>query len=212
MKKSSKAFILALLQCFITGAVLAQSDTTAKKNKIYIWATAGIQAGFADDLDFMAGEQLALNFSLNQRNFVQLKGYEMFSFSHWPIGDPKPQKLIYIRNVSALYGIGGYKTESFAIIPSIGLSFGEAIYRGEILYIDRPSPSSWFGISHPVFAYDEFYYLGIPVNVSFMLTSPRIGVSADVYANIHKHPDYGISLNVHLGKIRDWKYKLVRVK
>jgi hypothetical protein len=52
---------------------------------------------------------------------------------------------------------------------------------------------------------ENYNYLGVPLNVSFMLASPLIGASIDVYANIHKHPDYGLALNLLIGKIRDKK-------
>lgn len=85
-----------------------------------------------------------------------------------------------------------------------GLSFGSATYRGKYLYTES-SGSCLICLDNAVYDEDTYIYIGLPLEVNFMLTARQVGTSLNMYVNLHKHPDYGLSLNLLLGQIKDKK-------
>jgi hypothetical protein len=210
MKKLFFLFISLSLLPMITFASFEQADTIPEESKYHFWFSVGGLYCFSGDFHSLLGGQLDLNFSVNQRHFIKLKGYGCYATdlesSLFSEDTSKSNRLISIQNLSVLYGTGLFKTNCFSIITSAGLSCGTALYQGRYLYTNGCSGSGWGPCwDNAVYDYDDYSYIGMPLNISFMITSPFIGLSIDLYANIHKHPDYGVTLNTHFGKIRDKK-------
>ncbi|MBI4945118.1 MAG: hypothetical protein HY840_01805 [Bacteroidetes bacterium] len=185
---------------------LAQADTTIKKSKYHFWLGYGGQYFFSNNFHFLGGIQGNLNFSINQKHFIKLKGYVGISSDWDPLGPSdttSPNRIIDIENLSLLYGIGKYQTKYFAIVPSAGISYGAVYWRGKYLYTEHGS--GWLSLDNFTYEHDNYNYIGFPIEVCFVLTSPIVGLSLDIYANIHEHSDYGVALNMLLGKIRDKK-------
>lgn len=204
MKLLFQIFILLLLLNPIRGE---SSGNSLKKlqgiNHYNFWLTAGPQLSFSDNFDLLYGAQAGIIFAVNQQHFIQVKGYESYAPTKiWASPETKANRLKKIRNLSLLYGFGRYKTDSFVFIASTGLSFGKASYRGKLLYLVQ-DPNCTLCWDKPVFEFEDFNYIGLPFNISFMLTSPIIGTSLDFFVNFHKHTDFGMTLNLHLGKIRN---------
>jgi hypothetical protein len=205
MKRLFFLFISFELLPLITFASFIQADTTSKKSKYYFWLSAGGQYSFSDNFHSLIGGGGGLTCLIKQKHFLSLKSYgcistditnPSFSFSD----TNRSNQLFNILNISLLYGRTPFKTKCFTIITSAGISYGKAMYVGKYLYMN--SDGFWDNAEYET---DTYNYIGLPLNVSFMLTSPFIGLSIDLYANIHKHPDYGFTLNTHFGKIRGKK-------
>jgi len=213
MKNTILKYILTVLLTLTTLATSAQPDTITK-SKYHFWLNTSIHTAFSDEFNFLIGAQLGLNFSIHQRHFFQLKAYACLSTSfidfsgHYLLKEAPPYRLAGLTNLSFLYGLGEYKTVSYAVIPSIGLSYGKASYRGKLLYI----ANGGFAPNRHVFEWDNYTYIGLPINISFMSTKPAAGLSVDIYVNIHKHADYGLTLNLHFGNIRDKEKTTANIK
>lgn len=182
-------------------ATLVQIKKDSVQNKYYLWANVGIQVSFSENFKSLHGGQLGLNFSKNHQYYLKIKAYSSFSPNDiFQSSEIRPNRIISINNVSLLYGIAAHKTAHFLIIPSFGISYGEINYRGKYLY-SQLLPFLWTSSDEPVYDKELYNYVGLPIDISFALISLKIGGSIDAYVNIHKHPDYGLTLNLLLGKI-----------
>jgi hypothetical protein len=202
MKKIFFLFISFGLLPFIA---FAQTDSTSKKSQYYFWLSAGGQYSFSDNFHSLIGGAGGLTCLIKQKHFLSLKSYGCISTdildSSFSFSDTnQSNQLFTILNISLLYGRTPFKTKCLTIITSAGISYGKAMYVGKYLYTNNDG--LWDNAEYET---DTYNYIGLPLNISFMLSSPFIGLSIDLYANIHKHLDYGITLNTHFGKIRDKK-------
>ena len=206
MQRRLLTILTAALILTNVSTTLAQTDTTIKKSKYHFWLGYGGQYFFSNNFHSLGGIQSNLNFSINQKHFIKLIGYIGISTDFELLGSSdttKPNRLTAIENLSLLYGIGKYQTKYFAIVPSAGISYGAAFWRGKYLYTEHSG--GWFSWDNVIYENDNYNYVGFPMEVSFVLTSSIVGLSLNLYANIHKHSDYGVALNLLLGKIRDKK-------
>lgn len=193
-------FLILTASLILTvGTTWAQTDTTIKKSKYHFWMNDGIQYFLSDNSHSLIGVQLGLNSSIYQRHFIKLKGYAGLSSSGTSLTISQPDRLATIVNLSLLYGIGKYVSRSFAIVPSIGPSYGSAFWRGEYLY----SQNGGLAPDMDIYDDDKYNYVGLNIEFTCMWTTPFIGASIAIYANIHKHSDYGVAVCYLLGKIRD---------
>lgn len=191
---------LLITMCYVA---FTQENSTQKDHEVNLWISGALQFTFADDFDRLGGLQAGFNCAINQCHFIQLKVY--YCMSTEPLFGPySPNRLRSIANLSLLYGRGKYLTNSLLVTASAGLSYGKANYRGEFLY-KYTSSSGFVRFTHEVFDTDLYNYIGLPMNVNFMLSSQHFGIGLDIYANFHKHTDYGLRLSLHLGFIRNLK-------
>lgn len=190
---------------FAFSPTFCQTDSTTKKSKYYFWLDGGGRYSFSDNFHSLIGAHGGLNFSIKHKHFFRLQTYESvstevidssFTFSDTTLSN----RLFDIINLSLLYGRTSFKTKYFTIITSAGISYGQAIYVGKYLYTSNGS--LWDSAEYEI---DKYNYVGLPINISFMSTTPVIGACIDLYVNIHKYPDYGIALSMLIGKIRDKK-------
>lgn len=198
MIKSKIGIVLVLL--FSSSFIYGQKDST--KTKCYLWANLGLHGALSTNTTFIKGPQIGVNFSLNQKHYFKVNSYISSAiFNGIGSKEIEPNKLQWIYNISFQYGIIKYNTKSSATIFSVGISYGRANYRGDLLY--TTSGSGWVGTVHDVYDYDEQNYWGIPIDLTILSTSAFHGFSIDFYTNIHKYADYGIRLNYNTGKIRE---------
>lgn len=189
--------------CFlISNNLIGQTDSLKNNNKYYLWSNTGFQLASSKKMETLIGAKLGLNFSINQKHFLKLNGYGCFSpddiFASEKI---RANRLINIANLSFLYGFGKYSNNYFLVMPYVGISYGNLLYRGEYLSTGYYS-FLWAGVGYSKYKNENFNYIGLPLEVCLVFTKPKIGVSLDFYGNIHKHPDYGVTINLLLGKIR----------
>jgi len=144
---------------------------------------------------------MAANSSINQKYFITLHFQRTSILLDGFMSQPTPNVITDLTNGSLLLGLGKYKYKSLAFIASSGISYGKANYRGELLESKINGGSITYYIYY--FEEDSYRYIGLPVNFKILLTSPYIGLSLDLYANFHKHSDYGLTLGINFGKIRD---------
>lgn len=186
--------------CFCASiSAWGQSENNKNHKGFFLWAGAGTLFSFSDDFDSLLPERLSLNFSTDQKHFLSVIYHENSVLDGFPFGAEKPHRLTYSKSGSALAGVGTYKNKSLAFIGSAGISYGQAEYRGKIL--DVTDSGGWFGKKY-IFDYEDYHYLGLSLNGKILWTSPFAGLSLDVYANVHKHPEYGLILSVNAGNIR----------
>jgi hypothetical protein len=204
MKKLFFVFVSSGLLSLTPFASFGQTDTILKKNEYHFWLNSGGKYFFSGNYRSLLGIQSGVNFSINQQHFIKLEGYAGVSTDWTLLSGSKSDRLSAIGNLSLLYGIGRYKTKSFAIVAYSGLSYGRAFWRGHYLYTEH---RGWFGSDNPVYDDDKYNYIGLPIEINFILTTSIIGTSLGIYANAHKHPDYGLTISWLLGKIRDKKNK-----
>ncbi len=206
MKKDSfsitdfKKVVLFLVLFSGIATTFAQNDST-RKNNYYLWTNLGGNSGLSTNSTFLVGLQLGLNLSINQKHYFKINSYASSEFDGSLFAPKPPNKLVYIRNVSGLYGIITYHSKSFATIISTGISYGEAQYRGELLYTVMQTNCFYCEIER-VYDLDYYNYWGIPIEFTILWTTPRNGFSVDAFVNFHKQFDYGVRLNYNIGKIR----------
>jgi hypothetical protein len=182
--------------------VYGQVDTLKQKT-FGLWFNHGLNISSPYNFEFLIGVQAGLNFSLNEQHFFKLKGYvclapnDFLDFSN----EIKPNRLLEIYNLSFMYGFSKYKNNFCLIVPYIGISCGYLYYRGKYLYSTHRT-ILFTSTSNPQYEHDNSPYIGLPLEVSFIFAKPIVGMSVDFYANIHKHSDFGIKLNMLIGKIR----------
>ncbi|MDQ3047638.1 MAG: hypothetical protein M3R27_08835 [Bacteroidota bacterium] len=200
-KTYSKKMVALLVVIFAsTVTTFAQKDST--RNNYYLWTNVGGNASLSTNSTFLVGLQLGLNLSINQKHYFKINSYATSEFDGSLFASKQPNKLVYIRNVSGLYGIIKYHSKSFATIISTGISYGEAQYRGDLLYTVMQTNCFYCEIER-VFDLDYYNYWGVPIEFTILWTTPRNGFSIDAFVNFHKHSDYGLRLNYNIGKIRN---------
>ena len=196
-----KYFIFIFFSFFFYFSSLGQNDST--QNKAYYWFSYGWNCYSKYNL---FGERFALNSSYKQKYFLIILYHRYINFNLVFFEKPKPNKMLKIDSKSILFGYGKYYYKHFSIIPSTGISFGDGLYRGAL--IDSTPNYGWL-ISHTSYNFemDDFKYIGIPINIKILWTTPYVGVSLDLFANIHKYSDFGFIFSINLGKIMDRKRK-----
>lgn len=189
--------------CFlVNNNLIGQTDFEVNDSKYNFWTNVGWHVSTPVNSDFLAGAQLGINSSINQKHFLKLNGYVSISPNDiFPTTEIRPNHITKISNLSVLYGFNKFKTNYFFVVPYVGIGYGNLSYRGEYLSTHYVS-FLWATTGYPVYKNENFNYIGFPIEVSFILTKSKIGMSLDLYANLHKYPDYGIMINILLGKIR----------
>jgi len=187
--------IFSITLTFYSVAQIPVSSNT----KFYPWVSAGPGLTFSDNFHFMTGLRLAINSSINQKYFLSLLAENSMYYKE------KPNEVNDIQNYSVLVGMGKYKFKSLAFIASTGISIGHLWYRGNVIdSIPNPNVPT-------LYPFDRFYefsyykYIGLPIDLKILFTSPFVGLSLDLYANIHRHSNYGVVFSLNFGKIRDKK-------
>lgn len=200
MKKVNKNFV-GIFCILFTNFIVAQSYSGIN-NKYYLWGNTGLQASSSNNIESLVGAKLGLNFSINQKHFLKLNAYGCFSPNDILASENiRTNRLINITNLSFSYGFSKYNNNYFIIIPYIGISYGNLLYR-DIYLSTKYTSLLWTSTGYPQYKNENFNYIGLPLEVSLVFTKPIIGLGIDFYANFHKHSDYGITLNILIGKIR----------
>lgn len=201
----AKFFVLVF---FICNGILAQKDSLQGKNDLMVWGNCGsglaVAGKYHSDFAFNYG----LNIGFHKKYFILLR-YKSLEFaglngSFW--SNNFDNELLDLKSYSVLFGIGNQQTKYFHPIFSVGPSFGNGIFRGDI--IDVIHYSGWWGSNDvPVFAMDTFQYVGVKLDLTLLWAWRYVGMSLEFYANFHKHSDYGITLNYNMGFFGDEKRK-----
>lgn len=176
---------------------IGQKDST--KNSFYLWLSGGTCLIYTDNFNNLLGYRFAINTSIYQKYFIAFH-YQLNYSLNGVLSNPKSNIVTNLNNGSLLFGPGKYQFKSLAFIASMGLSFGKEKYRGKLLESKIPNGPMTIYIKH--FSEDNYYYFGVPINFKILFTSPIIGLAVDLYANIHKHPDYGLIFSANFGRIR----------
>jgi hypothetical protein len=198
--------ILAYLFALAAISTYGQKDTIIVIRKIHSWySTAGI-FGYSDDFYNINGIQHSINISIHQKHFFQARASLGIYLGDGFFGEPTvANRLVSYLDLSILYGRVRYLTSYLMVKACAGISCGKAKYRGKLLYFTN---SGWFGSGDsPVFDNDNYNYVGIPLTLGCIVTIPAGGIGLDLYANVRKHPDYGLTLSLNLGSIRDKRSK-----
>ncbi len=191
-----------LFFCFLINNLIGQTENNVKDRKYNFWTNVGLHVSTPVNSDYLAGAQMGINSSINQKHFLKINGYVSISPNDiFPSSEISPNHLTKISNLSVLYGINHFKTNCFLVVPYVGIGYGNLSYRGKYLYTVYQS-FLWTTTPEPRYENENFNYIGFPLEVSFILTKPVVGMSIDLYANLHKYPDYGIRINFLLGKIK----------
>lgn len=185
----------------LSKSVYCQPDTVVKAHKYHFWYATGGQFFFSENFKSLIGIQKNLNFSVYEHHFIKAKGYIGISTDFGFGNELTAQRIASVGNLSLLYGIGKYYTKSFAFVPLTGISYGSAHWRGDYAGIEH---GTWLGGDRAIYKDENDYnYFGVPLEVSYILGGPHLGFDIDLYANFHRHSDYGMALNFIFGKIRD---------
>jgi hypothetical protein len=197
MKRLLK-YLFTLLFCLcISLYSIGQKDSA--KSRIYLWLSAGTCLTYTDNFNNLLGYRFAINSSINQKYFITFNYQLNYSINN-VLSNPKSQIVTNLNNGSLLFGLGKFKYKSLAFIAATGISYGKEKYRGELLgSITHNGPVNIYVYR---FSEDNYNYIGVPINLKILLTSPIIGLSLDLYANIHKHFDYGLIVSANIGRIR----------
>jgi hypothetical protein len=164
-----------------------------------VWAEIGLQT----DLRARTGFNTALHFNLLRVPF-ELAYYKNEEFlAGWPF---KPYRLNYIReirNISLMSGFHFY-SRYFSFLPMGGLSIGEGVWRTD--NVETIIGGGFFSTNQKVYEYEQFRYLGAIVNFKGLITpSNWIGIDLNVFVNVHRHIDYGLSVGLVFGSLRKYK-------
>lgn len=200
-KTDSKKIAILLLILFCGNFTTFAQKGSTRKNNYYLWTNIGGNAGLSTNSTFLVGIQLGLNLSINQKHHFKINSYVSGEFDGSLFASQPPNKLEYILNVSGLYGIITYHSKSFATIVSTGISYGEAQYRGDLLYTVQQTNCFYCEIER-IYDMNNYNYLGVPIEFTILWATPRNGFSIDAFVNFHKHSDYGLRLNYNIGKIQ----------
>lgn len=158
-----------------------QIDST--KNKFHGWVSAGINESYTDNYQNLNGYHLSINTSINQKYFFTLlyqRNNRISDTLYKEIGKART----YIDNYSALFGFGKIKYCSLVLIASTGVCFGKIIFNENTTN-------------------NTYNYVGVPVDLKAIMTTPYFGISMDFFINFHKHADFGFNIGISLGFIRD---------
>ncbi len=188
----------AFLSLLISSYSIGQNDST--KNKIYFWTSAGTCLTYTNKFNNLMGYRFAINASINQKYFIALH-YQLNYSLNSVLSNPKSNIVTDLNNGSLLFGLGKYKCKSLTFVASTGISYGKVKFRGEFQQYKTSGGPLTYYINQ--FKEDNYNYVGLPINFKIIFTSPIIGLSIDLYANIHKHFDYGLILSANFGRIRD---------
>lgn len=171
------------------------------KSTINLWGNAGLSSSQSSNTALL-GCNIGLNTVINQRYYLHLSNYVSIN-SEWELFSPaQPNKTENISNNAFLAGIYQQLSKRIAVVAAAGPSFGQLVYRGEIQSIYY-NYSTW-GIDTETRTFDmqTINYKGLQLETTLILTSPNVGMSINFFANLHPHPDFGLSLNLLLGKMR----------
>ena len=192
--------IIVILSFVLSHSAFGQKDST--NNKIYLWLSGGTCITYTENFNNLIGYRLAINSSIRQKYFFTFL-YQINGSLDGLFSRPTPNIVASITNGSLLFGIGEYKYKSLACIASTGISYGKLYYRGALK--DSTQGSGFLSTTTYENEQDNFNYIGLPIDIKILWTSPIVGINLDLYANIHKHTDYGIIISIDIGKIRDMK-------
>lgn len=199
MNHTTSLFAIILLS-FTFG--FAQNDTISKASPSYIYSiNAGVISALPEQNGINVGFNAGLDLGFHSEWFLYLSTMRRKrEFDGFIFGPLPSNKLVRLENYSLMFGQKEYLTNDLYLYYSAGLSGGRGVYRGEII----DTIGSFFPTY--VIEYDTFSYIGVPINIGVMCFSPDpLGVSLELYINLHKHPDYGIMLKFHLGRLRQRK-------
>jgi hypothetical protein len=194
----TRILIIAIV-AFCRYAATAQNDTMIKNKDMAIWANAGLMLAADENVNSMFGGNLGINACINHKHYFFLRVYDVIGGSIGiNLNEPIKENMITeTGSFNFMYGISKYTSKPFSFVCSAGLSYSQVDWKGEFIGYK----SNLFWGNTPNYKYYKFKCWGVPLAISFMWKTTHYAFSIDLYANIHKHPDFGIVLNNHLGKI-----------
>lgn len=199
--------VISVLLLFYSHYIIAQNDNVKKKNDFKIWGNIGISCSFDENKNCAPGYNAGINFGLNNKHFIFIKenkitGPDFLRF------DRIENAYISLQSTSLMYGFCNDFSKKITTIYSTGISYNKGKWIGSI--IGQTPSKPWVG-GQSIYEYDDINSLGIPLCITFLFKTHYIGFSIDIYANFNKHPDYGIGMNFHFGKIGKKKNKFHKI-
>lgn len=194
--------MLVLLILFSLGSSsfsLSASDTTFKW-----WASEGIVAdnwrhyGFDLNISLLKGKHgVSTEY---YTNFIPWG----FTSAHF-VPNRMPNRADYIKSLSIQYAYC-LRHPTYIIVANTGISYNLIRWRGEQIGVENHSDASnyvnLFSYDTPIFDSSSSYHFGIPIATQVILATEHIGLGFKIYANFHKHTDYGVMLHFMFGKFK----------
>jgi hypothetical protein len=190
MKKRITIILLMIIS--ITNLMSQKDSSTVKLHPA--WLSLGAGLAWSDVPGTLLDLRIGIHHGIGEKYLISLVS--------WVNGSLKetPNTIGSIWNLSGLIGIENFKSKSFSIISSTGISYGLGIYRGNYL-----GYGNLFNLYWSIYEYQEYNYIGLPIDFKFLFNYPGVGCSIDTYVNIHKHPEVGFVLSLDVGARRPSK-------
>ena len=202
-----KNIILVLLVILkSTNVLFAQVDTTTQKNYFFLFPNVGIGYSPSDRLVVDGG------INIGYKNAYLLVGLNQ-SVAYFDF-HPSDGRLEKLKSCFVVGGINCMQNRNFIFIVYGGMSFGQGVYRSN--GFSPLTYQSWFGYyTEWKYKYENFNYSGIPLILKLVYTPSNwdrsiphsilpsvLHFSLDLYCNLHYHSDFGLVLNLNIGKLK----------
>jgi hypothetical protein len=175
-------------------ALMVLAAGKASAQDVRYWGSAGLKSG--DNL-------FGFNFDatvFKGRNGLSLEGSNAEYVNFKRILDPVPAN--QIKNIQSLCFKYCHEIarsgSTLSLTVNSGISLNRIVWRGA-----RVGTIPGFNFDPGIYNEYTKYYVGVPLGVHLLLAPLKyFGLGIKTYANLHTHPDYGITANLLIGKIK----------
>ncbi|MDP4266958.1 MAG: hypothetical protein Q8880_05945 [Bacteroidota bacterium] len=192
--------LLALSLCCLS--VMALNDSLPKRYNFNIGVNWGTGFSGTDDNECHINYNFGVLTGFKQRHYIFLNTNRIERMSIDITSAHEQYKVIGLYSYNLLYGYRLYKNRKFSLIYSMGISYGKGIYRDKLVKIIYPNMYIYTVFDKIEYLYNTDYYdyIGIPISLKLFGLYTNNGFFVDLNLNIHKHFDYGFTVNYFFGR------------